>query len=160
MAYASDTDVPIARSRQGIEEMLIAAGAEQFVSGQRADAAFFAFLMNGRQIRYELPLPKRDAHEFTHKRTGAADHCWKDRPAAEALRLWEQACRARWRALMLSIKARLVDVETGIESFEVAFLAHIVLPDGKLVSDHAIAAIERAYETGKVPALMPPQGAR
>jgi hypothetical protein len=41
--------------------------------------------------------------------------------------------------LLLANKAKLSSVEDGIETFEDAFLAHIVMPDGTTVSQHVRA---------------------
>ena len=61
-----------------------------------------------------------------------------------------------WRALALSIKAKLVGVDDGIETFEQAFMAHVVMPDGLTLGDHVTPKIAAAYESGKMPALLPP----
>lgn len=62
----------------------------------------------------------------------------------------EQSARAIWRALFLSVKAKLVSVESKIETFEEAFLAHIVMPDGKTVAQHTGQAIADAYAEGRM----------
>ncbi|WP_210386043.1 hypothetical protein [Phyllobacterium sp. SYP-B3895] len=77
----------------------------------------------------------------------------------QQLQAWEQACRSRWRALLLSIKAKLESVEAGIETFEDAFLAHIQMPDGLSVSEHVRPRIATAYETNSMQPLLPgPRG--
>ena len=58
-------------------------------------------------------------------------------------------------ALALVVKAKLEAVQSGIVGFEDEFMAHIVMPDGKTVAEHARPLIASAYETGKVPALLP-----
>ena len=67
---------------------------------------------------------------------------------------WQQACRQRWRALALVIKAKLEAVETGIATFEQEFLAYIVLPNGQSVGDTAIPAIEAAAAGKDLPPLL------
>jgi hypothetical protein len=68
----------------------------------------------------------------------------------------EKACRSAWRALMLAIKAKLVSVESGVEQFEEAFLAHIVVPGsrGQRFGAMAMRALEEGYSTGKLPPLL------
>jgi hypothetical protein len=66
-----------------------------------------------------------------------------------------QAERSRWRALLLSIKAKLVSVESGIETFEDAFMAHVVMPDGGTVSEHVGKRIADAYRTQTMVPLLP-----
>ncbi len=68
---------------------------------------------------------------------------------------WEQACRQKWRALYLVIKAKLEAVESGISCFEDEFLANIVLPDGSLVGNFMRPQIEQVYSSGNMPALLP-----
>jgi hypothetical protein len=50
---------------------------------------------------------------------------------------------------VLSIKAKLEAVETGIESFEIAFMPYVVLPDGKTVAEHVLPALAK----NQLPAL-------
>ena len=71
---------------------------------------------------------------------------------------WEQACRQRWRALLLVVKAKLEAIETGIATFDGEFMANIVLPGGGTVGDWMTPQIERAYLTGAVPAMLPMLG--
>lgn len=68
---------------------------------------------------------------------------------------WEQACRQRWRALALAIKAKLEAVEAGITTFEDEFMAHIVLPDGSTFGSWARPQIAKVYELNAMPALLP-----
>lgn len=67
---------------------------------------------------------------------------------------WEKACRQRWRALALCIKAKLEAVECGITTFESEFLAHIVLPSGETMADRALPYIAQAYETNSTPPMI------
>src|SRR5262245_44396717 len=77
--------------------------------------------------------------------TGSPDAAFKE---------WEQACRQRWRALALAIKAKLEAVESGIATFEEEFLAYVVMPDGQTVGQHVLPNVERAYSTGQMPPLL------
>jgi hypothetical protein len=58
-----------------------------------------------------------------------------DRWAAEAARLYDQACRSRWRSLLLLIKATLESIEIGIISEDEAFIAQTVGQDGRTVAE-------------------------
>lgn len=145
--YAQRTTVSAAKSKAEIEKLVSRYGATQFMQGWRAGHAEIGFHCNGRLIRFDLPLPDRE--EF------AQDSLGRDRSqkALEAAR--DQEYRRRWRSLALVIKAKLEAVETGVTTFEQEFLAHIVLPNGQTVGESAIPAIEHAYATGKVRALLP-----
>ncbi len=151
MSFAEDTKVPIERSKAEIESMLIRYGADQFVSGWGEAEARIQFRANERYIRFVLPIPKKDEARFTQH----ARYTWKRRSEAEAVKAWEQELRRRWRALALVVKAKLEAVQSGIVGFEDEFMAHIVMPDGKTVAEHARPMIAQVYETGKVTALLP-----
>lgn len=153
MAYAENTTVPVERTKAEIESQLRRHGADQFFSGWTADEAFVSFRAHDRYVRFKLPLPKRDDKRFTKR---ATKYSSVDRGPSEAEKLWEQAIRAKWRALMLTVKAKLESIDAGIETFEQAFLSHIVLPDQTLVGDRVIAIVGEAYRTGKTHLLAAP----
>lgn len=135
MKYAADTSVPVDRSRAEIEKNLQRFGADQFGYAHGVDAATVAFRARGRLIRFNLPLPARN--KFS------------------AQTQYDQAVRSAWRALVLSIKAKVVAVDSGIVSFETEFLPFTVMPDGKTVAQHALPAIRDAYAGRQTPCLLP-----
>lgn len=149
MSYAQNTSVSTDKSRAEIERTLQRYGADQFMYGWDADKAVVGFRMQGRQIRFLLPMPDKNDREFTHTPTG------KGRSSDGAYKEWEQACRQKWRALSLVIKAKLEAVESGIAIFEDEFMANIVLPNGGTVSQFMLPQIKDAYETGQMPTLLP-----
>lgn len=151
MSFAEGTSVPIERSKAEIETMLTRYGADQFVSGWAESEARIQFRANGRYVRFVLPIPAKTEKRFTHQ----ARYDWKSRTQGEALKAWEQELRRLWRALALVVKAKLEAVQSGIVGFEDEFMAHIVMPDGLTVADHARPMIAEAYKTGKVAALLP-----
>ncbi len=150
MKYAESTTVSSEKSRNEIERILTKYGAQGFLYGWQASSAVIAFEMQGRRVKFILPLPDRDLREFTH--TPNRDTLRTEKAANEA---YEQALRQRWRALALVIKAKLEAVESGITVFEDEFMAHIVLPDGQTVGSWMKPQIKQAYEIGIMPALLP-----
>ena len=151
MSFAEDTKVPIERSKAEIESMLMKYGADQFISGWGEQEARIQFRAKGRLVRFVLPIPKRDEKRFTrHPRFD-----FKRRSEGEAMKAWEQELRRLWRALALVVKAKLEAVQSGIVGFEDEFMAHIVMPDGKTVAEHARPMIASAYDSGQVVALLP-----
>lgn len=150
MTYAKDTSVSTTQSEGEIKRIVIRAGATAFMSGQTGTDAMIAFELRARRITFRMPLPNRQSKEFTETPSKKWARSEKDADAA-----WEQACRSRWRALFLCIKAKLESVESGIETFEDAFLAHIQLPDGRTVSEHVLPRIALAYSTGTMQPLLP-----
>lgn len=149
MSYAETTSVSTEKSRAEIERTLQKYGADQFMYGWDSNRAVIGFLLAGRQVKFHLPLPRKDDNRFQLTPTG------KKRSDAASIAEWEQACRASWRALALVIKAKLEAVESGITVFEDEFMAHIVLPNGSTVSQFMLPQIESAYATGKMPPMLP-----
>lgn len=153
--YAAKTTVPVERSRNEIENILARYGAVQFMYGWESSGALIAFVVEPspgqrRQVRFHLPLPSRDERRFTHHSRGY-------RTPESAEREWEQACRQRWRALALVVKAKLEAVESGISSFEDEFLAYIMLPDGNTVGGWIGPQLDAAYDPdrGVMPVGLP-----
>lgn len=132
MVYAAKTEVPVQRTRAEIETLLARHGATHFAIMVSPDRAIVVFELANRRVRFDLPLPKGD-----------------DRRS-------EQVLRSRWRGLLLCIKAKLESVESKIETFEEAFLAHVVMPDGDTVYEHTRATIKQVYSDGQIKPLLPP----
>ena len=149
MTYADNTSVSVEKSRAEVERTLARYGASAFGYMTEAGRAVIMFEAHERRIRFDLPLPRPDETRFTM----TANHRSKSPTQAQAA--WEQACRQRWRALALAVKAKLEAVESGIAEFEDEFLAYVVLPGGGTMGEMARSAIAHAYDTGKMPALMP-----
>lgn len=152
--YASQTTVSAEKSRAEIERNLLRYGADQFMYGIKPEAAMIAFRAHGRHIRFMLPFPDPNDRRITHKKPSKYGYEEK-RTAIQARAVWDQEVRSRWRALALVIKAKLEAVESGIAEFEDEFLAHVVLPNGQTMSEHARPLIERAYASGQMPPLLP-----
>lgn len=150
MAYAKETSVSVERTEAEIKSVIRRYGATSFASFETAMSAMIAFEMNGRRIVFKLPLPDQNDKVFA-----LTPSTKKPRSADQRMAAWEQACRSRWRALLLCIKAKLESVEAGIETFEDAFLAHIQLPDGLTVGEHVRPKIALAYQTNTMQPLLP-----
>ena len=139
--YAGETKVPVTRSRAEIEKLLVRYGATQFLSGWDATTAqhvigFSVDTPEGvRQVRLRIPIPDRD--DF---RTDGGH---------------EQEIRRVWRAMVLVVKAKLEAVASGISTLEREFMADIVLPDGSVLGDWAAPQLASAYDSGKMPKLLP-----
>ncbi len=109
--------------------------------------------MRGKFIRFVLLMPDRNDKQFKLTKTRRSS-----RSDDSAYKAWEQACRQRWRALALVVKAKLEAVESGISTFEEEFLANIMLPNNQTVGQYVLPQVEIAYETGQMPALLPGLG--
>lgn len=133
MTFAAKTPVPAERTRSEIENTLRRYGATGFAYGTEPGKAMIAFQTKDRRIRFVLPLAPSE--RLSEKQAG-------------------QFIRSRWRALLLSIKAKLEAVESGIETFDEAFMSHIVMPNGQTMAEHALPFVKEAYATGKMPPLL------
>ena len=154
--YARKTETSVEASRMEIERTLTRYGADHFAYMNGPDKAVVAFQVAFQQrslrVRFDMPMPRRDEKQFTEYRRGHGKIFQRTESAAFAE--WQQACKQRWRALALVIKAKLEAVETGIATFEQEFLAYIVLPNGDRVGDTAIPAIEAAADGKPMPPLL------
>ncbi|EFL88258.1 hypothetical protein [Ahrensia sp. R2A130] len=126
MAYADTTKVPVAQTKTDIEKIVNKYGATSFGVLTSANSAQVAFEMGGRNILFRVDVPEK-----------------------------VQAERSRWRALLLVIKAKLESVEAGIETFENAFLANVMMPDGRTVGEHTGPMIEQHYSGDASVPLLP-----
>ena len=141
--YAENTSVSVENSRAEIERILRRYGADSFAYGWDQARAQIEFVHEARRVRFVLPLPDRSNREFTHTEARK-----QRRTSEQAEAAWEQACRQRWRALALAIKAKLEAVAAEITTFEDEFLAHIVLPDNTTVGQTIAPQIADAYDRG------------
>lgn len=132
MPFAEGTPVPVGRTRGEIETLVSKYGATRFASGWLDDEhAAISFVAKGRLVRFTLPLPTVAETLARLKKT----QTYQFRAPAETTIASAHAAeqRRRWRCLLLSIKAKLEVVETGIETFEQAFLASIVTTENMTV---------------------------
>jgi hypothetical protein len=150
--YASGTSVPSDRTRVEIERTLQRFGATSFAYAWEDDTAMIGFKIAGRMVRMTLPLP--DMNDPTIRLTPAG----RNRTETQVKEAWAGEERRRWRALLLVIKAKLTAVQDGISTIEREFMADVILPDGQTVGAWLGPQIEKAYDRGTMPALMPGSG--
>lgn len=153
MAYAEKTSVAVSKTKADIENLIQKAGAGQFVSGYKGNMAVIGFTLDNRQIRFILPLPDKSDNKFWY-----TPERRNKRTEEQAYAAWEQACRAKWRALYLIIKAKLEAIESGISTVEREFFYDIVLPDGTTIGEFIAPQLETVYTTGQMPPLLPMLG--
>lgn len=151
--YASDTTVPVERTRAEIEGVLIRYGASEFHTGWQADKAMIAFRLRELFIRFVLPVPRRDEKRFTHKLDKRSRQMVK-RTENQAEAAHQQEVRQRWRALLLTVKAKLEAVECGISTLEQEFLAFIVLPNQATLGDWIMENALPQIRSGQMPLLL------
>lgn len=130
--------MPVDRSKAEIERILAKAGADQFSSGWTNEKAIIMFRMKERFIRIEMSMPVK----------GKAKNKKGWVLGEESL---AKETRRMWRAMVLYVKAKLASIESGIVTFDDAFMAHIVLPNKQTVSQFISPQITEAYAHGNMP---------
>ena len=113
--YAKNTSVPISRSKAQIVETLLRYGITELGMGVSPRGDGIIFKKEGRLYKINVPNPNQDDYSTDLQ--------------------YEQARRQRWRILLLSVKAKLEEIEAGLISFDDQFLAYMALPDGSTVGD-------------------------
>jgi hypothetical protein len=146
--YATQTDVPVSRSRDEIERTLTRFGASAFGYAAASDGrVMITFEVHNLRVQMRMHLP--DKKDFALSPTGK----WRTEAVQE--REWEQACRQRWRSLANGIKAKLALVDDGISSVEREFMPDIMTPDGRTIGEKLLPEITAIARGGYVPSLMP-----
>jgi hypothetical protein len=138
MAYAAGTVVSVARSQEEIQRLVRKHGARKVGTYTDDDAAIVTFQTNDRTVKFRIPLP--DPDDPAVRAAAAKSHRARDEAINMAIEAEE---RRRWRALVLVIKARLEAVAEKVETFDEAFLAHIVTPGGRTILEE-LRMIEKA----------------
>lgn len=150
--YAAETDVPVVNTKGDIEKQLKRYGASGFgyMTQGRVNAVMFE--MHDRRIILRVELPDPTSVEMTTQlRSGNYITS-----RSELERRASQVERQRWRALLMVIKAKLESVESEIETFEEAWLSHIVLPStGQTYGEFAIPQLDEVYRTHENPPMIP-----
>ena len=149
MKYASQTSVPVDRSKAEIERILVRYGADTFSYGSQPieGRAYVAFRYAGMLFRIDIRLPlEKDVNKTASGRS---------RKASSIYPAYEQACRQRWRALALYVKATLEAIESGIIKFEEAFLPFALLPEGGIMKDWSLPRLRDAYTGTSMPKQLP-----
>lgn len=127
--FAETTSVPVGRTKDHIEKELRAYGCTGFGILQENGRAQVTFKISlgaaDRVIRISISLP--------------------DDAAIQSERDAAQENRRIWRSLFMVVKAKLESVASGIETFDEAFLPHILIPgpDGlKTAGERLIPQLE------------------
>ncbi len=148
--YASGTTVTPARSREELDKLLGKYGATGFGYVNQKHAAAIMFELNGRTYRYLAKMPQLE--DFKKTSSGLFLSSVNQKKA------WEQAVKEQWRALVATIKGKLIAVDSGIETFEEVFMDYTVMGNGQTVREYYEPQLETMYQTGELPKML--QGPR
>src|SRR4051812_31213722 len=111
--FAAGTTVTPARSREEIDTLLKRFGASGFGYAEQDPYVAIIFELNGSTYRYMVKMPQME--DFKKNSAGYS------LSATGQKNVWEKAVREHWRALVATIKGKLVAVDSGIETFESVF---------------------------------------
>lgn len=128
MSYETTT-VPVEKSQGQIRKLLADAGASRmgFAEERGGDGirrALVQFAIGVHAVRLMVPLKVVDERAVRQK-AGRAHTKSTDQVRDE---LYAQEERRIWRVLAWNLKARMVAVDEKVETFEEAFLAHLLNP--------------------------------
>ena len=144
--YAEKTRVPVAQSEAELKKTLVRYGADNIMIGssQEQAMALVAFTMKGRSVKITLPLPPLE--DFAVRKVGGR---WGTREVeatdSEQQKAWSQACRQRWRALLIMTKSKLEYVDLMPDAFDMVFLSDFVLPKsrGRTIGEEMTAQLDQ-----------------
>jgi hypothetical protein len=139
--YAEKTTVSVERSMAEIRKTLSSYKATAFATADSNNKSMVMFEMRNRRIRIVIDIPVY--MKWLNRKNYIASQ-----------KEVEQECRRLWRCLLILIKAKLESVESGISTFEEAFMPYIVLPNGQTVGDAMVPQISAAYENNQMPPLL------
>ena len=135
MPYAEKTTVPVHRTREEIRAVLTRAGATAFSEvdrnphHERGELSVFAFDLRRKCFRFRVLPPAEREYRLTDN--GRI----RGTKAQEAAR--QQLIRARWRALLLFVRAACEASRQHAMSIEDSLLPWVVLEDGRTLAERA-----------------------
>ena len=121
--YASQTSVPVERSKAEIMGILDRYGCDGISTHQTQLAWGIEFIVHKRRVRFAVEHPDSDDPKYSVTPSGK-----RKRDPRSKNKAWEQDLRQIYRSLALIIKAKLEYVESGHTIFEREFMANIVDP--------------------------------
>jgi len=162
--FAENTSVSVERTKVELDLLLQKHGATQRAMGHDDEKgrAVVVFSLGGRQIRMQIPLPRREEFPPVDKRDWdtklKTPRGWNYLSTAKRTEWvaaqFDQKARTRWRCMLLIVKAKLELIELKMSTVDREFLADISLPDGQTVGEWLKPGIEAAYVGGHMPPLL------
>ncbi len=144
--YAENTSVSVEKSQMEVTGILRKYGAKKFGTMEDEEQAYLMFEFKGLSVQMIVPLPS--IKEFMKTEAG------RPRALNVAEDARSQVIRQRWRTLVLAVKAKLEAVQIGISTVEKEFMAFVMMPDGRALSDHILPQLEEMVTKGKMPLLL------
>lgn len=139
--FAARTEVPVDRSEQEIKRVLREYGATKIGTMSEPGRATLYFDVKGREVQIAIPMPKTAAPDVP-RQTRAT----RDADAEE---------RRRWRVLVLWTKGMFEAVNSGIMTFDQAFLGYLVVPGkGTTIGSMIVPNLDALYAGESLPKLL------
>ncbi|MEJ7933467.1 hypothetical protein WG907_04245 [Sphingobium sp. AN558] len=145
MAYAENTTVPAEKSMADIVAVIKKAGGTRVAQMDDTDALAVQFFLTERMLRFRVPVATAD--QMPTRDNG--NNRYTDIPLSARQKKADAIRRQRARALLLVIKAKLESVESGVETFDEAFLPNIVMSDGSTIWERVCEPLALEYASGK-----------
>lgn len=165
MSYAEGTSVSVEVSRVEVERILRRYGATNtgVVSDDDSGCVVLGFTVEGASYRITVPMPTVGGERVAVAKLDRKPNGWGpdkrgrySQAARESIlrKRVEQTSRERWRAVVLLLKAKIELVRLGVSTIDREFLANMVLPSGRTVSETIPDIIRRGLtdETRALPA--------
>lgn len=127
--YASTTTVTVAKSQSELRALLTKYGVTHFGIAEQPGMAALAFQLGGENHRVTLPIRDAAHRDFGHSPAGRS----RDGKQRKAAAVQEE--RARWRSLVLVVKAKLEYAAILGQPAATAFSEYRVLQSGLTVQE-------------------------
>lgn len=147
--FAQGTAVSVEKTYSEIRVLLKKYEATNFALIEQEAHFGIVFEKSNRRVRFVVPLPSKDEAHVTK------GNQYRTYQGGYSAAKHEQLIKERWRAAYLVIKAKLESVDSGIESFDEAFMGQLVLPSGQTMSEWVSPQLDASVAGGVMPALLP-----
>jgi hypothetical protein len=137
--YAQGTTVSIEKSEIEVRRVLQKYGATKFGTMVEPEQATIFCELKNRRVQIVVPMPTKKEKAWMYASPAKVD--------AER--------RRRWRVLLITLKAMLEAVESGLMSFDQAFLAFIEVPGtARTLGDELVPRLNALYAGASLKALL------
>ncbi len=145
--FAQDTTVTQERTLAEIRTLLRKYHADGFIAGDEPGRAVIGCRHAGRVYRFDLPMPDVEAYRKTPTGIRRTDQAM--------VKAWQDECNRRFRALLATIKGRVIAIDEAISTFEQEFALEFVLPNNQTVRQHIVPQIMDPERADLMPPLLP-----
>jgi len=144
--YAEGTRVAPEKSRAEIETLFRKAGATRVMidADDGGGVATLLIQLADRFFRFRVTRPTLDEARAERQKQKRRGHP----KSGELERMVDDEWRRRWRVLLLVSKAKLELIASKESTAEREFMADLVMPGGRTLSEIAFPKIAAAYEAG------------